>query len=58
MDEQTVEFDWRDGIADLALEGRGYPESADPYTRLPEKFKDVVTQSVWDLARTAERGLS
>lgn len=53
MDEQTVEFDWRDGIADLALEGRGYPESADPYTRLPEKFKDVVTQSVWNLSRTA-----
>ena len=45
-------FDWRDGIADLALEGRGYPLTADPYTRLPATFKDVVTQSVWNLSRT------
>lgn len=48
-----LEFDWRDGIADLSLEGRGYPDSAAPYTRLPERFKEVVTQNVWDLSLTA-----
>ena len=48
-----MKFDWRDGIADLSLEGRGYPDSADPYTRLPEVFKPVVTGSVWDLSRTS-----
>ena len=52
MNETTSSFDWRDGIADLALEGRGYSETADPYTRLPATFKDVVTKSVWDLSRT------
>lgn len=52
MNETAENFHWRDGIADLALEGRGYPDSADPYTRLPTTFKDVVTKSVWDLSRT------
>ena len=52
MNETTSSFDWRDGIADLALEGRGYPETADPYTRLPATFKDVVTKPVWELSRT------
>ena len=52
-DSRESEFDWRDDIADLSLEGRGYPESAAPYTRLPERFRDVVTKSVWDLSQTA-----
>ena len=36
----TEDYDWRDGNA-LALEGRGFPQTT-LYSRLPEKWKDVV----------------
>ncbi len=46
-------FDWRDGITDLALEGRGYPQSAAPYTRLPSAVEEVVPPNVWRLSLTS-----
>ena len=49
----TENYDWRDGVADLALEGRGFPKDAAPYVRLPERFKGVVTPSVWGLSQTS-----
>lgn len=50
---RTEDYDWRDGVKDLALEGRGFPKEAEPYTRLPERFKGKVTTSVWNLSQTA-----
>ena len=49
----TENYDWRDGVTNLVLEGRGFPQTAAPYTRLPEKFKEVVTSKVWGLSQTA-----
>ena len=46
------DYVWRDGLADLALEGRGYAHVEEPYTRLPDRFRDVVTPAVWNLSRT------
>ena len=48
-----ADYDWRDGVKDIALEGRGFPQAAAPYTRLPEEFKDRVTEKVWSLSKTA-----
>ena len=53
MNIQESQFDWRDGIADLALEGRGYPQSAAPYTRLPPALEGVVSPNVWSLSLTS-----
>ena len=36
----------------LALEGRGFPQTT-LYSRLPEKWKDVVPKSVWNLSHTS-----
>ena len=47
----TEDYDWRDGNA-LALEGRGFPQTT-LYSRLPEKWKDVVPKSVWNLSHTS-----
>ena len=49
----TENYDWRDGVTNLVLEGRGFLQTAAPYTRLPEKFKEVVTSKVWGLSQTA-----
>lgn len=49
----TENYDWRDGVTGIALEGRGFPKEAEPYTRLPARFKGVVSESVWNLSRTA-----
>ena len=48
----TENYDWRDGAA-LQLEGRGFPNAEKPYNRLPEKWKDVVPKSVWNLSQTS-----
>ena len=48
----TENYDWRDG-ATLQLEGRGFPNADKPYNRLPEKWKDVVPKSVWNLSQTS-----
>ena len=47
----TEDYDWRDGKA-LALEGRGFPQST-LYSRLPEKWKGVVPDAVWNLSHTS-----
>ena len=47
----TEDYDWRDGKT-LALEGRGFPQTT-LYSRLPEKWKDVVPKSVWNLSHTS-----
>ena len=47
----TENYDWRDGKT-LALEGRGFPAST-LYSRLPEKWKGVVPDAVWNLSHTA-----
>ena len=47
----TEDYDWRDGKT-LALEGRGFPKST-LYSRLPEKWKGVVPDAVWNLSHTS-----
>ena len=47
----TGDYDWRDGKS-LALEGRGFPQST-LYSRLPEKWKGVVPDAVWNLSHTS-----
>ena len=41
----TENYDWRDGVTNLVLEGRGFPQTAAPYTRLPEKFQAAAPLS-------------
>lgn len=48
----TADYDWHDGLT-LGLEGRGFAKEAAPYTRLPERFKSVVTPKVWGLSQTS-----
>lgn len=40
---------WRDAAA-LTLEGKGWDDTAGPYTRLPEKARGLVRDPVWNLA--------
>ena len=47
----TENYDWRDG-KELALEGRGFPQST-LYSRLPQKWKGVVPDPVWNLSHTS-----
>ena len=46
------DYAWRDGVKDLSLEGRGFPQEAAPYVRLPERLRKSVTPKVWNLSRT------
>ena len=46
------DYAWRDGVKDLSLEGRGFPQEAAPYARLPERLRKSVTPKVWNLSRT------
>ena len=48
----TENYDWRDG-ATLKLEGRGFQNTSTPYVRLPEKWKGVVPDAVWNLSQSS-----
>jgi hypothetical protein len=41
---------WHD-IADLTIEGKGWPDTADTYDRLPARAEGVVRDPVWNLSR-------
>ena len=47
----TEAYDWHDGLT-LGLEGRGFANEAEPYTRLPVRFQSKVTAKVWGLSKT------
>ncbi len=46
---EAPELTWTDA-RELAVEGRGWTETAAPYDRLPAKAKDLVRAPVWDLS--------
>jgi len=48
----TENYDWHDGLT-LGLEGWGFAKDAEPYTRLPTRFKPKVTAKVWGLSQTS-----
>lgn len=48
-----ADYDWRDGVKAIELEGRAFPKEAEPYTRLPARFQSVVTPKVWGLSQTS-----
>ena len=43
------DVEWFD-IRDLGLEGKGFPDTIDPYDRLPARMKGVIRESVWNLS--------
>lgn len=43
------DFTWYDGL-DLALEGKGFADTALGYSRLPASAREKVTPAVWDMA--------
>lgn len=51
-DPLDPEFEWHDCSEPAALEGRGYPGVAEPFSRLPEKFRGKVSDKVWELSQS------
>lgn len=49
MSDQKIH--WFD-VLDLGIEGKGWPDTADPFDRLPAKAEGLVPKAVWALSRT------